>query len=105
MHSRYQFGSMTQKQRKKLPPVWEFRYYERKLDGSSQRRAAILGTVLQLPTVADAMRVVEAFRLQLNPDQAGATPVTLGSVIDRYLVDELPERHSTRCSYMTVLRK
>jgi len=48
---------------------------------------------------------VESFRLQSDPDHAGERPVTIGALIDRYIADELPERHSTRCSYLTVLRK
>jgi|1186.fasta_scaffold88961_1 integrase len=105
MYSRYQFGSLTQKQRKRTPAVWEFRYYERQDSGFPKRKTIMLGTVAQLPTMSDALRAVEALRLQLNPDSAGAVPVTVGSLIDKYLAEELPERHSTRCSYMTVLRK
>lgn len=102
---RYQFGSLTRKKRKRIEDVWEFRYYESTPDGGRQRRATIVGMVSRYPTRADALRGVEALRLQLNADYPGSQSVTVGALIDKYLAEELPERYSTRVSYQAVFRR
>ena len=102
---RYQFGSLARKERKKAGDVWEFRYYERTSDGRPQRRAIRVGDVAQYPTRADALRAIGALRLRINPDGIGFGPVTMAALIDKYLEEELPERHCTRVSYGTLLRK
>lgn|SRR5215472_14663741 len=41
--------------------------------------------------------------MEANPAQPGAVPVTMGGLIDRYVADKLPERYSTRSSYLSCL--
>lgn len=60
-----------------------------------------LGTVEELPTKVHAARAAESVRLEIN---LAPTPViTLGGLIERYKSDKLPERYSTRCSYLSCL--
>jgi integrase len=103
MRQRYQFGSLTRRKRGRSEDVWEYRYYETQPDGSKQRRALRLGSLSQYPTRTAALGAVEALRLRLNIDQPGVQPVSLNAVIERYMSEEMPERHSTRASYRTVL--
>ncbi len=42
--TRYQYGSLETKERKKGKEVWEFRYYEPDAQGERQRRAVMVGT-------------------------------------------------------------
>ncbi len=51
------------------------------------------------------MREVEPLRLRLNIESRLGGSVTIGTLIGRYIEQELPERHSTRRSYLTVLNR
>src|SRR6185437_15212156 len=102
---RYQFGSLTIKRRTKTVDVWEFRYYEATADGASRRRAVTIGTVKQYPTRAQAMKAVEAIRLRLNSESLLGPPVSVACLIEKYTEQELPERYSTRKSYLAVLHR
>ena len=42
--TRYQYGSLETKERKKGKEVWEFRYYEPDARGERQRRAVMAGS-------------------------------------------------------------
>lgn len=48
--TRYPYGSLETKERKKGKEVWEFRYYELDAHGQSQRRAIIFGSRDEYPT-------------------------------------------------------
>jgi hypothetical protein len=63
-----------------------------------------LGTVKEIRTKAQAERAAEAIRMEANSGQPGAVPVTMGGLIDRYIADKLPERYSTRSSYLSCLK-
>jgi integrase len=65
----------------------------------------IVGSAKQYPTERVAQQAAEALRLRLNVDGPGAGPVTVGGLIERYIAEELPERWSTRCSYLSCLRR
>ncbi len=107
MHSRqrYQHGCLTRKRRARGEHVWEFRYYETTSEGQRQRRSVTVGTVARYPTRADAMRQVEPLRLRLNVESRLGGPVTINALVERYIGHELPERHSTARSYLTVLNR
>ena len=46
--TRYQFGSVERKARRKGPDVWALRYREHLLDGTNCHKSLIVGTVEQL---------------------------------------------------------
>jgi integrase len=101
---RYQFGSVERKARKKGPDVWTLRYREHLLDGTNCRKSLIVGTVDQYPTESQARRATQALLLGINVDNPNAGAVVFGAMIDRYLAEELPERHSTARSYQSWLK-
>jgi integrase len=102
--TRYQFGSIERKPRKKGSDVWVLRYRE-SVGNSRMLRSLRIGTLDQLPTEGDAWKAAEAFRLAVNPDKPSDRPMSFGCLIDRYVAEELPERHSTRIAYQSYIRK
>lgn len=88
MQTRYQYGDLVKRKRKKGPDVWQFRYVE-----NGRRKSVLIGTVERLRTKADAQRAVEHLRIQINAQspQAEFHRVTVGGLIDRFLKDELPK--------------
>ena len=104
--ARYQFGSLTRKKRAKSSDAWEFRYYESTENGKRERRTATVGTVEKYGTKALAQKAVEALLLKLNSEtpQQRMAVVTFGAICDRYLEEELPERHSTSRSYRSNIK-
>jgi integrase len=99
--NRYQFGTVERRKRKTGPDVWTLRLYVRNSDGSSRYSNHRLGTLEELPTAVDAERKAEAVRMEVN--QACAPAITFGGLIERYKLDKLPERYSTRSSYLSLL--
>ena len=101
--ARYQFGSLTLKKRAKSADIWEFRYYEDVAGGARVRKACFIGTIDKYPTETQARKAVEAHLLKLNAErpQHHLGSVTFGGLCDRYIAEELPERYSTRKSYLS----
>lgn len=95
---------MRRKKRAKGPDAWEFRYYEQ-IGGSRQRRHLTVGTLDQYRNEAAARQAVAGRLLKLNLEAPQAGAVTFAALIDRYIEDELPERFSTRTSYLSVLNQ
>jgi integrase len=104
--TRYQFGSVTLKKRAKGADVWEFRYYETQADNTRKRKATFVGTTNQYKNKSDARVAVEALLLKLNEEkpQHHLGAVTFGAICDRYVEEELPERYSTRKSYLSNIK-
>ena len=67
----YQEGSIVRTARAKGPDQWVYRWRETQPDGTVLRRSKIIGDLMHYPTKADAKRLVENFRSELN----AATPV------------------------------
>ncbi len=103
--ARYQDGSLRLKERKNGPSAWEFRYYVIGANGKNERRCWTVGNKSKYPTLAAARKAVQGFLLKLNAEspQATATMPTLGTIIDRYIEDELPARYATGISYRSNL--
>lgn len=80
-----------------------YRYYVRDADYPVKYASRRLGTVEQYRTKAQAERAAEAIRMEANAVQPGVVPVKMGGLIDRYVADKLPERYSTRSSYLSCL--
>jgi len=105
--TRYQYGSLETKERRKGREVWEFRYYEPDARGERQRRAVMVGTREEYPTESAARKspVVQAILLRLNAEQPSAAGASnFGAVIARYEQEEMPERYSTRAAYQSYIK-
>jgi hypothetical protein len=94
---RYQFGYVRQKERKTGPHVWVWK----DRDGNGPQ-PVILGTVDEM-TEAEAWKATEGRRLILNDPQA-AELISFGAVLDRYVLEALPERKVTRLTYLSRIR-
>jgi integrase len=105
--TRYQYGSLETKERKKGREVWEFRYYEPDARSERQRRAVMVGTREEYSTESAARKspVVQAILLRLNAEQPSATgAANFGAVIARYEQEEMPERYSTSAAYQSYIK-
>lgn len=102
--TRYQFGCVERKTRRKGSDVWALRYREQRSDGTLVHKSTIVGTVEQYPTESHARRVAQTLLLRINAENPNTTVVTFGAVIDHYLAEELPDRHSTARGYRCWLK-
>jgi integrase len=96
--SRYQFGWLELRRRKRRPSVWLWRYRSTDSGGNRDKDAVIIGDVEQYPTKALAWKAAEGLRLSVNSENPG-TQVTFGALIDRYLREQAPQRHVTASKY------
>src|SRR5260370_10525183 len=64
----------------------------------------IVGTAEQYPTKSIARRAAQALLLRINAENPNVGVAAFGAVIDRYLAEELPNRHSTARGYQCWLR-
>ena len=91
--TRYQQGSLTIERRKNGAAVWAYRWRETGPDGQHSRRKQIVGTKVEFPTKAAALRAVDGLRLDINIEtiamSAGA--LTVGDVIEHYRKTELAD--------------
>ena len=100
----YQHGWIETRPSKKQGLVFVYRWRERKPDGGSRKRAEVIGSVAMLKTEANAWRVIEHRKLDVNSDHLQGHAVTIGMLVNRYLETELGElRHSTANSYKSYL--
>lgn len=101
---RYQHGSIRRVKRSK-GFAWEFRYYAR--DGGKR--------VLKLQTFDSSIyktekavrQHLEGFLVKLNEktEYARSVDVTFNALLDRYIEEEMPTRHSTKGSYTSIINK
>lgn len=87
--TRYQYGDLRLRKRKKSPDVWQFRYFE-----NGRRKSVLVGTVEKLKTKADAERAVEHRRIHINAQnpQQQFHSVSAGGLIDRFMEEYVPKR-------------
>ncbi len=100
---RYQAGSLHRKKRTRGSDVWVLRYRESQVGGRAAHRSIIVGTVDQYSTKAKAQKAAEALRLSLNNDYVPTSRTTVGTLVDRYILEAMPERYSTSQSYKSYL--
>ncbi len=74
--------------------------------GGRARKALFIGTTDMYKTEALARKAVEAILLKLNAEKPmhHLGTVTFGGLCDRYIAEELPERYSTRKSYLSNIK-
>ena len=104
--ARYQAGCITLRKRAKVPDIWQFRWWELDEHRCRIQRSKIVGTIEQLPTRRDAQRAADALRLEVNAELPNDVPITVATLIDRYLNDNLEMDRlafATRKSYTTYL--
>jgi len=82
----------------KTRATWNFLWVE---DG--QRKSRRLGTLADLPTKADAMKKAETLRRDLRL-QAERSVLTVRQLVERFRVERMPERFSTRYGYEAWLK-
>jgi integrase len=99
---RYQFGWLRRKPRRRGPDVWVWVHRSKGPVGKSKENAVIVGNVAQYPTEAEAWRATEGLRLAINTTHR-TEGVTFNAVIDRYLREKLPKRHSSASKYRSWL--
>ena len=87
---RYQHGSLRREKRKEGPVRWVLRWRESKPDGSNTHRSAVIGTVEQFRTKADAWKACEFLRSTINRETR--TPRTVEELVTHYIEQELPNK-------------
>lgn len=101
--NRYQHGSI-----RKVPRAqgfaWEFRFYTTASDGSRKLKVQTFDAARH-PTERDVRKAVEGQLAALNADTLGGkVSATLGTIIDRYMREELPSlRHSTQTTNRSMI--
>ena len=101
--TRYQQGSVQRDKRRSGPDVWIFRWREAGPDGKSVQRKAIVGTVVNLPSEASALKAAQALRIDANQQtpQAESGPSTITDLIAHYRLKELIDEDQGRKAYST----
>jgi integrase len=91
----YQRGSVVLKERANGPDVWTFRFTEGKM-----RRSVILGDTKQFPTKALAEKEADKHRGKVA---SLSRSIYISEAIDRYILEDMPTRESTRRSCLSNL--
>ena len=76
--TRYQFGTVARKPRKRGPDVWVYRW-----QAGGRRRSEIIGTLAELPTRTEALQKAQSFQLRANPAPRMRAPVTMNALVER----------------------
>jgi hypothetical protein len=64
--TRYQFGWLRRKPRRRGPDVWVWTYRSRTPSGGQKENSVIVGTVLKYPSKAEAWKATEGLRSRGN---------------------------------------
>jgi integrase len=91
----YQRGSVVLKERANGPDIWTFRFTEGNL-----RRSIILGDTKQFPTKSLAEKEADKHRAKVA---ALSRSINIAEAIERYKVEDMPTRESTRRSCLSNL--
>jgi integrase len=84
----YQLGSFRKVKRRKGPPVWEFRYRDKRIPGHPQRQVTL--SSVEFPTEAGARRHMESLLFKLNSNMPGdeVKELTFGALLDLFIENE-----------------
>ncbi len=101
---RYQHGSVR-KVKRAQGFAWEFRYYV--MEGSKRKPRVQTFDSAIYKTEKALRQHLEGFVVKLNEktEYARSAGVTFGALLDRYIAEEMPQRHSTRGSYTSIINK
>lgn len=103
MRTRYQHGNLQLDKRRNGPDVWVYRWREYGPAGKVNRRGEMIGTTEQYPSKAEALRACEHLQLTANSGNPTSRTIRFGALLDRYIAEEMPERHSTNLAYRSYL--
>ena len=94
--ARYQQGSLTTERRKNGTRVWVYRWREAGPSGQLTRRKQLIGTKIQFPSKASALRAVDGLKLDINMETVAANPepLTVDQLIEHYQRTELSAANS-----------
>ncbi len=88
----YQQGSLKLADRKK-GKVWEFRWREVQVDGSTRRKNIVIGTLREFANESAAQTAVDALRLRINQQtpQQNIKNISSETLVKHYREHELPD--------------
>lgn len=104
--AQYRCGCLTLRKRSKGPDMWQFRWWDFDDKGQRVQRSKLIGSVLEYPTARSTQPAIDALRLEVNSELPKAVPVTVGTLIKKYLNDPVEMSrlaYSTKQSYRTHL--
>jgi integrase len=90
---RYQQGSLRLVERKNGQKLWEFRWWQTRVDGRKKRPKIVIGTLEEYPNESAAQRAVDALQITIN-DQTPRQQLKLISIttlVQHYREHELPD--------------
>jgi integrase len=101
---RYQQGAIRRVKRAK-GFAWEFRYYVVE-SGERVRKVQTFDSAIY-KTEKSVRQHLEGFIVKLNEktEYARSAGVTFNALLDRYIEEEMPARHSTKGSYTSIINK
>src|SRR5262249_35856868 len=73
-------------------------------DGCRKTPSVIIGTTKQYPSEGLARKASMSYILAMNEQRPPDVAVSFGAVLQRYIAEELPERHSTSSRYRCWLK-
>jgi hypothetical protein len=91
--ARHQKGSLQRVKRKSGDSVWIFRWYEVQLDGTKCCRKAVIGSVSEYKTEAEAQKAADALRLEINEQtpRQQLQAISIETLAEHYRLHELPD--------------
>ena len=91
--ARHQTGSLQRVKRKIGEAVWIFRWYEVQLDGTKRYRKAVIGSVLEYKTQAEAQKAADSLRLEINEQtpRQKLQAISMETLVEHYRQHELPD--------------
>ena len=100
--TRYQFGWLRRKPRKRGPDVWVWVYRSRTPNGKRKENSVILGSVHSIPQKPKPGRPLKDFVSSIDPNPA--EEVIFGAVMDRYIREAIPKRRVTQSRYQSWIK-
>jgi integrase len=73
--------------------VWEFRWWQTRIDGSKKRPKIVIGTLEEYPSEAAAQRAVDALRITINEQtpRQQLEQISVATLVGHYRQHELPD--------------
>jgi len=95
-------GTIVRKKRTRGPDVWVWRFYETDEMGITRKRSVMLaGDVEAWPTEDHAWQGSRELRYQRMEQSSSQS---FGALVRRYMHEAMPERYSTKKSYVSILK-
>jgi integrase len=99
---RYQQGSIRKVKRAK-GFAWEFRYYVEEGGKRMPKSQYFDGEMYRTATAVRQKVETQLLKLNEHTEQARAGDVTFNALLERYINEEMPERHATKGSYTSII--